>query len=120
MSTGERKDALQSVRESVADATDRGQYLYAELLTESLRLAPDTDPAWSLYSTVLEAGERLLQDVAAGASHAAPWAWRVMQEQVSALREAAGLDAPDTREREVREKYGIPEPDSGVAVSWIG
>lgn len=58
----ERKDALESVRNAVAEATDRGQHLYAVLLMESLRLAPDSDPAWGLYSTVLEAGERLLQE----------------------------------------------------------
>ncbi len=88
------------------------------LLEGSLQLNPNRSAGldlWSLYSTVLEAGERLLADVAAGDQTAATWAYAVMQEQIPALRQLAeNLAGPIPepfmeREVEVRAKYGIPE-----------
>lgn len=93
--------------------------LAARLLSAAARLNSDRDEpaaqAQNLYSTVLEAGRRLLEDVEDGQTDAEAWTWLVMQEQVPALREAAGLelDSPDPlaeREREIRERFGLPAP----------
>lgn len=103
----EERDQL---RGAVSEAYADGRFVYGLMLAERWRLAPDREPGSDLYCTVLGAGERLLQDAAGGDAEAAAWAWTVMQEQVPALRTGAGLSGPSERERELRERYGVPEP----------
>ncbi len=94
-----------------------------DLLEGSLQLNPNRSGGldlWSLYSSVLELGERLLADVAAGDRSAAAWAYAVMQEQIPSLRRLAeNLAGPIPepfldREAEVRAKYAIPTPLQAV------
>jgi hypothetical protein len=80
--------------------------------------ADGLDPG-GLYASLLDLAGRMLGEVESGHQHAdAGWAWQVLQVQVPALRAAAGivLDPPRRselhplaeREREIRERYGIP------------
>lgn len=86
--------------------------VYAALLAGRERLDPERsalDPL-ALLSTALELAERQLADVEAGRDEFAPWAYRLMQETVPALRMLAGLEGPDQRETEIRARFGVPAP----------
>lgn len=86
--------------------------VYAKLLAGRERLDPERsalDPL-ALLSTALELAERQLVDVEAGWDEFAPWAYRLLQETVPALRMLAGLEAPDERETEIRTRFGVPAP----------
>lgn len=90
--------------------------VYAKLLAGRERLDPERsalDPL-ALYSSVLELAERQLEDVEAGRDEFAPWAYRLMQETVPALRMLAGLEGPSERETEIRARFGVPAPEGAV------
>lgn len=90
--------------------------VYAALLAGRERLDPERsalDPL-ALLSTALELAERQLVDVEAGRDEFAPWAYRLLQETVPALRMLAGLEAPDGREAEIQARYGVPAPGGAI------
>lgn len=67
--------------------------------------------AAALYSSLVEYGARLLEDVEDGRSEFEAWAYRVMQQQVPVVRESAGITLEDSAaeyERSVRERFGLP------------
>lgn len=96
--------------------------LYDRMLEAALTgLVPGEGSEW-IYSSLLELAERQLEDLAAGRNEdVMAWCWHVLQVQIPAVRQEAGivLNPPleserepyAVREVELRERYGVPAPE---------
>lgn len=101
---------------SATTASPESTDLASELKKASARLGPNRrSPSAFLpdvYASQVDLAGRMLEEVAEGEGDAA-WTYRVLQELIPALRDAAGLELDDPEceyERALRERYGVEAP----------